>query len=69
MKFPRLKELTVLRATLLFTFGLAAPMAIGLILLPYFNYIFILLSIGWIPYSVWLALCYYYKRKDQIEKD
>jgi len=69
MKFPRLKELTISRAVVLFTIGLGAPMMLGAILFPFFNYIFILLSIGWIPYSVWLALCYYYKRKDQLEED
>jgi len=68
MKFPRLKELTVFRAALLFVFGMVAPLILGLILLPFFNYIFIILLIGWIPYSVWLALCYYYRRKDHVDE-
>jgi hypothetical protein len=67
MKFPRLRELTALRAAVLFTIGLGAPLIIGAVLLPFFNYIFILLLIGWIPYSIWLSLCYYYKRKDHVE--
>jgi hypothetical protein len=68
MKFPRLKELTLARAVLLFTIGMVAPLIIGGLMLPFFNFIFIFLLVGWIPYSVWLALCYYYRRKDHIDE-
>jgi hypothetical protein len=69
MKMPRAKELTVFETMLLVTFGVAAPLIIGALLIPYIHYIFFILLIGWIPYSIWLILCYYYRRKDQIRDE
>jgi hypothetical protein len=66
MKFPRVAELSFLRAFLLFMLGFFVPLIISILMIPFFNYIFVILLLGWIPYSIWLALCYYYKRKDKI---
>ncbi len=69
MKFPRAEELSILRSVVLYTLGVLAPTIVAFLMLPFFSYIFILLLLGWIPYSIWLALCYYYKRKDKIIED
>lgn len=66
MKTPRSEDISVFAMGLLVTLGVAIPLMIGGLLIPVFNYVFIILLLGWIPYSIWRVLVYYYRRKDKI---
>lgn len=66
MKMPRAEDLGVFGMALLVTLGVAIPLMVGGLLIPVFNYVFFILLLGWIPYSIWVVLVYYYKRKDHI---
>jgi len=66
MKLPRAEDLSVFAMAVLVALGVAIPLMIGGLLIPYFNYVFFILLLGWIPYSIWVVLVYYYRRKDHI---
>lgn len=66
MKTPRSENIGILGMALLVTLGVAVPLMVGGLLIPVFNYVFFILLLGWIPYSIWAVLVRYYRRRDHI---
>jgi hypothetical protein len=64
LKFKRIVELNPWRAFLMVCLASFGSWYLAIFLISYFNVVFIILCGAWIPYSVWVSLCKYFRYKD-----